>query len=94
VVFGGSGGQAGIATKGTVGSVFAGPIDAPVAKLGESEASAGAGVLDLGAPGGGSAVQAGFSQGGGIVETYTPGKPVGILKAGIKIPGFTAGSNQ
>jgi hypothetical protein len=94
VVYGGGGGQAGIATKGTVGSIFAGPIDAPVAKLGESEASAGAGVLELGAPGGGSAVQAGFSQGGGIVETYTPGKPVGILKAGIKIPGFTAGSNQ
>jgi hypothetical protein len=62
--------------------------------MGESEATAGAGVLALGAPGGGSAVQAGFKDGGGIVEGYTPGKPVGILKAGIKIPGFTAGSNQ
>ena len=94
VVTGTGGGRAGIATKGAVGSFFAGPIEAPIAKLGESETNAGAGVLQLGAPGGGSAVQAGFSQGGGIVETYTPGKPVGILKAGIKIPGFTAGSNQ
>jgi hypothetical protein len=94
VVYGSGGAEAGIAAKGTVGSAFAGPIEAPVAKMGQSETTAGAGVLDLEAPGGGSAVQAGFSQGGGIVETYTPGKPVGILKAGIKIPGFTAGSNQ
>jgi hypothetical protein len=94
VVYGSGGGQAGVATKGSVGSAFAGPVDAPVAKMGQSETTAGAGALDLEAPGGGSAVQAGFSQGGGIVETYTPGKPVGILKAGIKIPGFTAGSNQ
>ena len=94
VVYGTGGGQAGIASKGSVGSAFAGPVDAPVAKMGQSETTAGAGALDLEAPGGGSAVQAGFSQGGGIVETYTPGKPVGILKAGIKIPGFTAGSNQ
>jgi hypothetical protein len=94
VVTGTGGGKAGIAAKGTVGSVFAGPIEEPVAKLGESEVNAGAGVLNLGAPGGGQAVQAGFNDNGGVVYTYTPGKPVGILKAGIKIPGFTAGSNQ
>lgn len=94
VVYGTGGGQAGIATKGSVGSTFAGPIDAPVAKIGESESMAGAGHLQLAAPGGGSAVQAGFKDGGGIVVTYTPGKPAGLLKAGIKIPGFTAGSNQ
>ena len=93
VVYGTGGGQAGIATKGNVGSAFAGPIDAPIAKMGESETTPGAGHLMLAAPGGGSAVQAGYKGSGGLVVAYGQGKPAAILSPGIKIPGFTAGAN-
>jgi hypothetical protein len=89
----GFGGQAGIATKGGVGSVFAGPVEDPVAILGQSENTSGAGRLALAAPGGGAAVQAGYQKNMGLVVTYASGKPAGILSPGLKIPGFTAGSN-
>jgi hypothetical protein len=96
VVYGAGGegsGQAGIATKGSVGSVFAGPIEEPVAKMGQSENTSGAGHLALAAPGGGMAMQAGYQKNMGLVVTYAEGKPAGILSPGLKIPGFTAGAN-
>jgi hypothetical protein len=93
LVIGAGGGQAGIATKGSVGSAFAGPPEEPVALMGESEVTAGAGHLMLAAPGGASAVQAGYQGNTGLVVTYAQGKPAGILSPGLKIPGFTAGAN-
>jgi len=93
VVYGTSGGQAGMATKGGVDSVFAGPPEEPAALLGQSETTAGAGHLALAAPGGASAVQAGYQGNIGLVVTYAQGKPAGILSPGLKVPGFTAGAN-
>lgn len=93
IVYGTAGGEAGVATKGGIGSAFAGPPEAPVALLGQSETTAGAGHLALTAPGGGSAVQAGYQGNIGLVVTYAQGKPAGILSPGLKIPGFTAGAN-
>ncbi|HEU4642977.1 MAG TPA: hypothetical protein VFS44_11030 [Gemmatimonadaceae bacterium] len=86
VVRGGGGGQAGIATKGAFGTVFAGPIGAPEAELAQSQAHPGAGVLAL-TLGGASVVQAGYDGQGGIVEAYGQGKPVAVLKPGVKLPG-------
>ena len=93
VVYGTGGGEAGVATKGNVGSVFAGPVESPLAKMGESETTPGAGHLYIGAPGGGAAVQAGFKENIGLVVAYGQGKPAAVLSPGIKIPGFTAGAN-
>lgn len=86
VVRGGGGGQAGIATRGAFGTVFAGPISAPEAELAQSEAHPGAGVLAL-TLGGASVVQAGYDGQGGRVEAFGEGKPVAVLKPGIKLPG-------